>query len=161
MKKTLYICHAAIIAALYVVLTYVASLLNLSSGVIQVRLSEALCILPCFTTAAIPGLTIGCLLANLLTGCVTLDVVFGSIATLIGAAGTYLLRKNKLLMLVPPIISNAVIVPFVLKFAYGAEDAYWFMFATVGAGEVISAGILGFLLYMGLKKAKVFNEYQF
>ena len=86
-KKLVFICQAAVIAALYVVLTYVFS--AFASGVIQVRVSEALTILPAFTPAAIPGLVIGCLLSNTLTGCVLLDIIFGSVATLIGALGSY------------------------------------------------------------------------
>ena len=91
--KTQYITRAAAIAALYVALTYLASLFGLSSGVIQIRFSEALTILPVFTSAAIPGLYIGCILANLLTGAAPYDVLFGSLATLIGAVGTYFLRR--------------------------------------------------------------------
>ena len=87
--------QGAMIAALYVVLTFIANLAGLASGVIQVRLSEALTILPVFTAAAVPGLAVGCVLANLLTGCAIWDVVFGSLATLIGAVGTRLLRKKK------------------------------------------------------------------
>ena len=94
-KKVLLIVQAALIAAIYVVLTYFISAFNLASGAIQVRISEALTSLPVFTPAAIPGLFIGCLLSNLLTGCMPLDVVFGSLATLIGACGTYALRKHK------------------------------------------------------------------
>ena len=67
-KSALFLTQAAMIAALYVVLTYIANLFGLASGVIQIRLSEMLCILPVFTPAAIPGLFIGCLLSNILTG---------------------------------------------------------------------------------------------
>ena len=134
-KKLVFICQAAVIAALYVVLTYVFS--AFASGVIQVRVSEALTILPAFTPAAIPGLVIGCLLSNTLTGCVLLDIIFGSVATLIGALGSYALRRHTWLVPIPPIVSNMIIVPFVLRFAYGATDAFPFMMATVGAGEII------------------------
>ena len=96
-KKVLFIVQAAMIAALYVVLTYITNLLGLASGSIQIRFSEALCILPVFTPAAIPGLWLGCLLANTLTGAIVYDIVFGSIATLLGAVGTYLLRRHKVL----------------------------------------------------------------
>ena len=156
MNKTRYLCQCAGIAAIYVVLTWVSTLLGLSSGVIQVRFSEMLCILPIFTQAAIPGLAIGCLIANLLSGCVVVDVVFGTIATLLGAVGTYLLRKQKYLAFLPPIISNAFIVPWVLKFAYGIGDAYWFLVATVGIGEIISVGVFGFFLHRALKHKKLF-----
>ena len=111
-KKLVFICQAAVIAALYVVLTYVFS--AFASGVIQVRVSEALTILPAFTPAAIPGLVIGCLLSNTLTGCVLLDIIFGSVATLIGALGSYALRRHTWLVPIPPIVSNMIIVPFVL-----------------------------------------------
>ena len=148
-KKLVFICQAAVIAALYVVLTYVFS--AFASGVIQVRVSEALTILPAFTPAAIPGLVIGCLLSNTLTGCVLLDIIFGSVATLIGALGSYALRRHTWLVPIPPIVSN-MIVPFVLRFAYGATDAFPFMIATVGAGEIISCYLLGMILYGALKK---------
>ena len=149
-KKLVFICQAAVIAALYVVLTYVFS--AFASGVIQVRVSEALTILPAFTPAAIPGLVIGCLLSNTLTGCVLLDIIFGSVATLIGALGSYALRRHTWLVPIPPIVSNMIIVPFVLRYAYGATDAFPFMIATVGAGEIISGYFLGMLLYGALKK---------
>mgnify|MGYP000378170727 FL=1 len=149
-KKLVFICQAAVIAALYVVLTYVFS--AFASGVIQVRVSEALTILPAFTPAAIPGLVIGCLLSNTLTGCVLLDIIFGSVATLIGALGSYALRRHTWLVPIPPIVSNMIIVPFVLHFAYGATDAFPFMIATVGAGEIISCYLLGMILYGALKK---------
>lgn len=86
--------QGAMIAALYVVLTFIANLAGLASSVIQLRLSEALTILPVFTAAAVPGLAVGCVLANLLTGCAVWDVVFGSLATLIGAIGTRLCAKK-------------------------------------------------------------------
>ena len=149
-KKLVFICQAAVIAALYVVLTYVFS--AFASGVIQVRVSEALTILPAFTPAAIPGLVIGCLLSNTLTGCVLLDIIFGSVATLIGALGSYALRRHTWLVPIPPIVSKMIIVPFVLRFAYGATDAFPFMIATVGAGEIISCYLLGMILYGALKK---------
>lgn len=149
-KKLVFICQAAVIAALYIVLTYVFS--AFASGVIQVRVSEALTVLPAFTPAAIPGLVIGCLLSNTLTGCVLLDIIFGSVATLIGALGSYALRRHTWLVPIPPIVSNMIIVPFVLRFAYGATDAFPFMMATVGAGEIISCYLLGMILYGALKK---------
>ncbi len=145
-KKTKTLVTGAIIAALYVVLTFLANAFGLASGVIQVRISEALNVLVCFTGAAVPGVTVGCLLANLLTGGIVMDVIFGTLASFIGAFGGYLLRKNRLLALLCPILSNTLIVPFVLKFAYGAPDAIWFLFGSVAVGEVISCGILGFLL---------------
>ncbi len=144
--SALYITQAAMIAAIYVVLTYFINAFDLASGAIQVRISEALCVLPVFTPAAIPGLFLGCLISNTITGCVIWDIVFGSLATLIGAIGAYLLRKTKFLYTLPPVLANAFIVPLVLKNAYGLGDAYWYLVVTVGAGEVLSICILGVLL---------------
>lgn len=144
------IAFGGIVAALYVALTYAAAALGLASGVIQFRLSEALCILPVFTPAAIPGLTVGCLLANLLTGCAAWDVVFGTLATLIGAVGTWLLRRNRFLACIPPIASNMIIIPFVLQYVYGAPESYFFLMLTVGVGEIVCVGILGQMLYQAL-----------
>ena len=155
-KKIRNIAVGAVIAALYVVLTYLSNLLGIASGVIQVRLSEILTVMPIFTPAAIPGLFVGCLFANILTGCALWDVVFGSLATLLGAIGTYFLRKHNVLALVPPILSNAVIVPFVLLFAYSLEGSYWYFFTTVGIGEIISCGFFGTILLKSLKKHNSF-----
>ncbi len=149
-KKVLFVAQAALIAAIYVVLTYFVSAFHLASGAVQVRISEALTILPYFTPAAIPGLTVGCFLSNLLTGCLPMDVLFGSLATLIGAVGSYLLRGNKWLVPLPPIAANAVIVPFVLAYVYGAEGSIPFFMITVGIGEVISCYILGGILLKAL-----------
>ncbi len=150
-NDTLKLAIAGMIAALYVALTYVANLFGLASGAIQVRLSEALTILPVFTASAIPGLTIGCVLANLLTGCAAWDVVFGSVATLIGAVGTRLLKDKPLLAWIPPVTSNMAIVPIILIKVYGVLDAWWFLVLMVGAGEVIACGLLGLLLWKALK----------
>lgn len=151
-KKVLFITQAAMIAAIYVVLTIFISAFNLASGAIQVRISEALTVLPFFTPAAIPGLFLGCFISNFVTGCAPYDVLFGSIATLLGAFGTYLLRKNKWLAPIPPILANTIIVPFILAYVYGVEDAIPFLMLTVGAGEVISCGILGMILLFALQK---------
>ena len=144
--RTLYLCQAACVAALYVILTLLANMLGLASGVIQIRLSEMLCLLPIVLPAAIPGVTIGCLLANLLTGAVWLDVLVGPIATLIGALGTYWLRKYRWLAPLPPVLSNALLVPFVLAYGYGVEQAIGWMMLTVGIGEILSVYVLGMLL---------------
>ena len=156
-KNVNVITQAAIIAALYVVLTMLANALGLANYAIQVRFSEALCILPFFTVAAVPGLALGCLLANLLTGALVWDVIFGSLATLIGAIGTYLLRKHKILMTLPPVLANAVIVPLVLRYGYGIswehngiDYSIPYFAATVGIGEIISVCFLGGVLLNAL-----------
>ena len=141
-------------AALYVVLTLLANALGLANYAIQVRFSEALTILPFFTPAAIPGLTICCLLSNILTGCAPLDILFGTLATLIGALGTYSLRRFEWLAPLPPILANTIIVPWVLRFAYDIPDAIPYLMATVGAGELISCGLIGMLLLRSLKQIR-------
>ena len=151
-KGILFVSQGAIIAALYVVLTMLANALGLANYPVQLRFSEALTVLPLFTGAAIPGLFVGCLISNILSGAVIWDVIFGSLATLIGAIGTYLLRRYKLLPLLPPIISNTLIVPFVLAYGYGIEGTMPFFMLTVGLGEAISCGVLGYLLMLVLRK---------
>jgi len=150
-SSTRYWTRAAIIAALYVALTLLASVLGLASGVIQVRISEALTILPVFTQAAVPGLTAGCLLANLMTGCAPWDVVFGTLATFLGAIGTRALRNRPVLAMLPPILSNTLIVPFVLSRVYGVPDSIPYLMLTVGIGELISCGVLGFCTQRALR----------
>ena len=154
---TLYTTRGALIAALYVLLTEIATLMGLSSGAIQFRISEALCILPIFFPEAIPGLFIGCLISNLMVpGVVIWDIIFGSLATLIGACGARMLRnlpkKYVWAATLPTIIANMLIVPPVLIFAYGAPDSYFFLMLTVGIGEIVCAGVGGSGLYYTLKK---------
>lgn len=142
--------QAAMIAAIYIVLTLM--LIPLGYGPVQFRVSEALCILPYFTPAAIPGVFIGCLLSNALGGAVILDVIFGSLASLIGAVGSYLLRRWRWAVCIPPIVSNTLIIPWVLRFAYGNDQIIPYMMVTVGIGEVLAIGVLGNLLLLSLER---------
>jgi uncharacterized membrane protein len=152
-QRTLFITKAAIVASLYVVLTGVSALFGLDKGVIQFRLSEVLCILPFISFAAVPGVTIGCALSSLLFAANPFDILFGSIATLIGAVFTYTLRKKSIyLAILPPIISNTVIIPFIIKFAYGINGMLPYFALTVFAGELVCCGILGIILYKSLPK---------
>ena len=154
-SRTLVITQAAIIVALYTVLTLIANLFGLASGVIQVRISEALTVLPFLSFIGIPGVTIGCLISNILTGADIFDIIFGTLATFIGAMGTWYLgilfkktkrRFLKFLSPIPPIVANMIIVPLVLTYAYHVPDGIPFLMLTVGIGEIISCGILGLLL---------------
>ena len=150
-KNVAFMTQAAMIAAIYVVLTYVFA--PFSFGEVQIRIAEALTILPVFTPAAIPGLFVGCLIGNTLGGAILPDIIFGSLATLIGAIFTWSLRnKSKFLAPVPPVVANIIVVPFVLKYAYMVPLPIPFMMLTVGVGEVISAGVLGLILYGALNK---------
>lgn len=149
-SKIIYLTQAALIAAIYTVLTMIAAGFDLASGAIQVRFSEALTIMPFFTPAAIPGLTIGCLLSNLLTGCALPDIIFGSLATFLGAVGSYALRRNRWLCALPPIISNMLIIPFILTYAYHIPGGIPLFMLTVGTGELISCMGLGQILLQAL-----------
>lgn len=144
--RTLFLCQGALIAALYVILTLLSRVLGLDSGAVQVRFSEMLCLLPIYFSAAIPGVTVGCFLANLLSGAVWLDLLIGPVATLIGAVGTRLLRKHPYLAPLPPILANTLLIPLVLAYGYGIEQAIPLMMLTVGLGEVISVYGLGLLM---------------
>lgn len=149
--KVLKITQGAAIAALYVVLTLVFA--PISFGPVQLRIAEALCILPLFTSAAIPGLFVGCLLANLIGGGIILDVVFGSLATLIGAVVGYMLRSNRWFVPLPAVIANTLIVPFVLKYGYGVVDiAIPVMMLQIAAGEILGCYVLGELFASALLK---------
>ncbi len=151
-SKTLYIVRAGVICALYVVLTFISNLFGLSSGVIQLRLSECLCVLPIFMPEAVPGLFVGCILANALTGAVVYDVIFGSLTTLAAAVLTRLLRKVKGVNLLPPIILNGLLIPLILIYVYNIKDAYWLLALSIGAGEALSAGALGAFIIPVIKR---------
>jgi len=151
-KGTRLLVQSSVVAAIYVALTLVSGMFGLSSGVIQLRLSEALCVLPVFTVSAVPGLFVGCIIANLITGSIALDIVFGSLATLIGAILTRKLRGNTFAALLPPILSNTLIIPFVLKYAYGFSGSVLYFMLTVGIGEILSCGVLGYIVITALKR---------
>lgn len=157
--RILYVTQAGLIAALYTVLTCFVGAFGLANGAIQFRLSEALCVLPFFTPAAIPGLTVGCFLSNLATGCIWQDVIFGTLATLLGALGAYWLRRVPWLVPLPTVLANTVIVPFVLAYSYRFEGGLWYFVLTVGLGEVLSAYLCGMILLLAIKPygAKIFR----
>ncbi|MBQ1261783.1 MAG: QueT transporter family protein [Clostridia bacterium] len=160
-RRILYLCQAGLVAALYVVLTMAVGAIGLSGGAIQLRVSEALCVLVAFMPAAIPGLTVGCLVANLATACLWQDVLFGTLATLIGALGGRLLRKHAYLVPLPTVLANTVIVPLVLAYAYHAPEGLGFLVLTVGAGEILSAYVLGLALLFALRRhgRRLFGEW--
>lgn len=153
MKKvdTKFLAQSGLIAALYTAITIIFA--PISFGVVQFRISEALTVLPFFTLSAVPGVTVGCLISNIILGAHWMDIIFGTLATLIGAILSYKLRRWPYLVCLPPIISNAVIVPWVLRFAYGSKDLIPFMVASVGLGEIISVGIIGNILLFFLKSS--------
>ena len=153
-SSTRYLARGALIAAAYAVASYLSMPLQILF--FQFRLSEALCILPIFMPEAVVGLFIGCLTANYISGCVIWDVLFGSLATLIGAIGARLLSRlpKKLMFLstLPTVLANALIVPFVIMYAYGSSESYLFLFITVFVGEFVTATVMGTALYYYLDK---------
>ena len=155
-NETRFLTRAALIAALYVALSYVSTIFGLASGVIQFRISEVLCILPILMPEAIPGLFIGCVIANIVGGCLFWDVVFGSVATLIGAIGCYYFRKLpekfKWVCTLPNLLSNCIIVPLVLMYVYDVPDGFFFLMLTVGLGELVCGVIGGSAFYYSTKR---------
>lgn len=155
-KMTKVITQAAIIAALYAALT--VFVMPASYGLMQCRISEALTILPIFTPAAIPGLFVGCMIANIVSPVGMIDVVVGSLATLIAAVLTYYLRGNRIVALLPPVIANAVLVGIELCYFYKVGASLPVCMFWVGLGEAIAVYALGYPLSLFLdKKKKIFE----
>lgn len=157
-RSVKFIVKASIIAALYVTLVMVFSFS--SFGPIQFRIAEALTILPFFTPAAIPGLFVGCIIANILGGAIALDIIFGSLATLLAAVLSYKLRRFKWLVPVPPVLVNTVVVAYILKYAYGFAEGLWALMGGVFLGQMIAAYGLGMILLFALNpvKKQIFSE---
>ena len=168
-KRVRHLTHAALIAALYVALTYLSAFLGLSgTNAVQLRFSEALCILPLFTSAAIPGLFLGCLLSNLLTTAVIWDILFGSLATLLGALGTFAVGKgiqNTPLKIflggLFPILTNSVIIPLVIVFLCGGGEGYasvwtaYFVYAgSIALTETVWVYALGLPMILSLGRMR-------
>ena len=147
-----YLVKAGIIAAIYVVLVFVFSFS--SFGPIQFRVAEALTILPFFTSAAIPGLFVGCLIANILGGAVIWDIIFGSLATLLAAYLSYKLRKHTLLVPIPPIVVNSIVVGIILKLAYGVPEGLLVLMGSVFLGQLVAIYGLGMILLKALTPFK-------
>ncbi len=149
------------IAAMYVLLTYVSELMGLSKGVVQIRLSETLCVLAAFTPCAIPGVSVGCFIANVLTGCSVLDIIFGPIASLIGMIFGRLIAKRStsypfiFLSTLPTVISNTLITLPVIIVSYGLGDTYLASLILFLPGELISASVIGSILGITLKKSGI------
>lgn len=144
------IARAAIIAALYVVLTLL--LQPFSYGAIQCRVSEAMTLLPILMPEAIPALAIGCLLSNILGGCMIFDIVFGTLATLGAALCSYVLRKNFWAAAAMPVLFNGVIVGAVVHFCYTPEMNLLLCMLSVAAGEAVACFVLGPILLTAVKR---------
>ena len=143
------IAISGIIAALYAVMAYFSAVFGIAYGPIQCRFSEALCVLPFLTPAAVPGLFLGCLVSNLLSPYGALDIVFGSLATLLAAIWTGRVRRKWLAPL-PPVVCNAIIIGAVVTVQQVPMELFWGTFAynalTIGLGEALACYVLGGLL---------------
>ena len=150
--KTKYLIEASVIAAVYAVLTVVLS--PISYGMMQVRISEALTVLPFFTPAAIPGLFVGCLVSNLLSPYGVPDLVCGSLAALIAAIASYILRNRPILVPLPPVLANGVIVGAMLYYVYAVPVSLPLSMLWVAAGQLIACYGIGYPLMKYLKRYK-------
>lgn len=154
--------QGAIIAAVYAILTI--SLAPISSGLIQCRVAEAMCVLPFFTFSAVPGLFIGCLIANLLTGAPIYDVLFGSLATLLAAYITFKMRNRvpKYLAPLPSVVVNALVVGWLLTYVYQVGVGFWVAAGYVALGQAIACFALGLPLMSLLERfrGKLFDTEQ-
>lgn len=156
MKNTKFLIQAAVIAAVYATLTIM--LMPISYGVMQIRVSEALTVLPYFTPAAIPGLFIGCIVSNMVGPYGLMDMVLGSSASLIAAVCSYYLRSKPLLVPLPPVIANGIIIGSMLYFAYGVPLPLLACILWVAVGELIACYVIGYPLLRILKKYKKIFE---
>lgn len=163
-KLTRRVALSGVIAALYVLLTFISFALGLSSGVIQLRLSECLCVFAFFDPCAAVGLSVGCLVADMLTGCVPLDTLFGTLATLVGALLCFLLGKiykktgAKFLRFLAPLpnaLANSIAIPLVLKLVYTQNGSVFYFAACVFASEILVSYALGIPLLLSVEKTSL------
>jgi len=152
-------CLSAVIAALYAALTL--GFQAISYGPVQFRVSEALTLLPVVFPEAVPGLAVGCLISNLFNpmGATVYDVVFGTLATLLAAVLTRLIKGSVWLRALPPVLCNAVIIGFVITYGYGV-DLLWMNMLTVGIGQAVVCYVLGVPLVRVLEKQPVIQKWK-
>lgn len=169
-QRTEYIITGALIAAAYVALTFLSNVFSLAYGPIQLRLSEVLTILPIFTPAAISGVAVGCFIANIASFNI-IDMIFGTLATLLAAVLTYLLRNIRfkglpLLAMLPPVVINAVVIGLEIAFfymntadsAYGIALGFIFSAVQVGIGELIVCYVLGIPFFLVVQRYNIFKN---
>lgn len=157
--STKLLVQGALIAAVYAILTLAVA--PIASGLVQCRVSEAMCVLPYFTPAAVPGLFVGCMLANLITGAEFLDILLGSLATLLAAAAARQATKwfrdrrfAKWLIPLPSVVFNAFLVGYVLAYVYEVGVSYWLCVLYVALGQLAACYVLGIPLFLVLDKYK-------
>lgn len=142
-RNTRFLVQASLIAAIYTALCLILHPISFGFAGIELRVSEALTLMPVIMPAAVPGLFIGCLLANLLGGATMLDVVFGSLTTLVAAVLTRKCRNRPVLAAFWPVILNAVVIGALLRYAYGVAMPLWLCMVSIGAGQAVACYALG------------------
>ena len=163
-KSTLFLTQAAVIAALYVALTYISNALGLAYNAVQFRLSEILTVLPVFTPAAIPGLTIGCLIANISSPFGIIDILCGALATFLASVTTYALRNVTfkgipVLSTLPPVLFNALIIGAEIWYLEGRTAEIFIISALqVAAGQIVMCILAGILFIRAVRKTKIFEK---
>ncbi len=159
-----YLTGASLIAAIYTAVTFISTAMGMSSGAIQFRLSESLIILPLIMPEAVPGLFIGCLISNIISGCALWDIIFGSLATLLGAYFVHLLRglplKLRWLSTVPNFLINSLVIPLMLMYAYGINKGYLLLVLSVGLGELVCGVILASIFYYAIREIDFIHRKQ-
>lgn len=151
MQKTRFLVQAAAIAAIYVVLTLVFAPISYGETLVEFRIAEALTVLPFFTFSAVPGLFVGCLIANLFSPVGTIDIVLGSLASLIAAYLTYKM-PNKYLAPLPPILVNALVIGGMLHYVY--KFPIHIAILSIGLGQLVTCYGLGIILLLTMDKYK-------
>ncbi|MBO4890772.1 MAG: QueT transporter family protein [Lachnospiraceae bacterium] len=160
--RKVFIIQMIVIAVMYMLITVLENKFfggkvdsGITKGIIQLRLADTLTVLPVFTPAAIPGLFLGCLATNKVIGCHNLDIIFGSLATLAGAIGTFAVRKKRFFAPIPPIVINMIVVPLMFTYVYRFDDRpFWQYVLFMGISGVISCGVLGIAFMLGLDDYK-------
>lgn len=166
--KTAKIIQTIVIAIAYIVLSYIADMFGMAKGIVQVRISDALCVLPYFTPAAIPGLFIGSIISNIIisltedpmTGKMVLSaaaqqyILFSGLSILAASIVSYCVRKFKFVVAIPPIVFNSITMPMIFHYVFRYEDSVAKCFMTVLIGEIISCGLLGTALLLALEDSK-------
>ena len=143
LKNIRFLLRASLIAAVYTALCLLFQPISFGFAGVQLRVSEALTLLPMLTTAAVPGLFVGCLLSNLLGGAMMIDVVVGSLTTLAAALCTRKLRNHPLWAAVPPVLFNALTVGCIIHYVYGVNMPLWLCMLSVGLGQLAACYGIG------------------
>ena len=151
-NKLRFLMQASLIAAIYTALCLLLQPISFGFGGVQLRVAEALTLLPVLMPAAVPGLTVGCLLSNIMGGATMLDVVFGTLTTFAAAVVTRRLRDKPLLAAAPPVLFNAVVVGALLRYAYGVPMHLLLCMASVGLGQLVACYALGLPMLKGLNR---------